>query len=146
MHATNAIPLRCPLHLTVTTINSVQTLKDTTTNLHTAWSIDPTQGHAFTTLSSGFLPSEKYKIDNAQTLDLVHNGAWWVLAALAVVRGAGLVRGVMVRVHVSTLDYTSRFATNPKLSPPYGHGTTICATTLTLTLTLTTPPLIVTLP
>jgi hypothetical protein len=49
---------------------------DKMSGLHTAWSVDPAQGHAFTELSSGFLKSSKPRVDNAHTVDPVHGVLW----------------------------------------------------------------------
>ena len=52
---------------------------DAKSGVHTAWSVDPAQGHKFTTLSSGFFPVDfSPRIDTAYTIDPVRNVLWLV--------------------------------------------------------------------
>jgi hypothetical protein len=52
---------------------------DAKSGVHVAWSVDPAQGHKFTTLSSGFLPVDFLpRIDPAYTIDPVRSVLWLV--------------------------------------------------------------------
>lgn len=49
------------------------------TMLHTAWSMDTTQGHTFTKLSEGFLVNSTLDFDPSVTLDYVNNILWRIV-------------------------------------------------------------------